>query len=404
VRLAGRLDLRNNVVFNWQTRTTDGGVRELNFVNNIYLPGPATRVFTLLKPDPGDPERGMRAHMAGNEIEGKPAVAADNWAAYVGPADGMAKVRSEVPVFDPFVASQTAREALHSVLADVGANRPKPDAVDLRVLADVRKRGHTFTGSRGKLPGIIDTPADAGGLPEYRSADAPPDSDGDGIPDAWEAAHGLDPKNPADAGAYRPDGYTNLEHYLNDLAAPDPYAATAAERAAAAVRAAAPLDSDRADRAWQSVAAHYTGLNRIHTERDVAVKATGGDVAGIAAARSRAEAELKVLHAAFLAELSAALTPAQAEAIKDQMTYNVRPTTLKAYRELLPTLTDTQVSHIDGLLTAGREEALVAGSSSQKHEKFRLAKGRMVNYLSAQGYDLKAAERALAEKKKPDKN
>jgi hypothetical protein len=254
------------------------------------------------------------------------------------------------------------------------------------------------------LPGIIDTPADAGGLPEYRSADAPPDTDSDGIPDAWETAHGLDPKNPTDAGAYRPDGYTNLEQYLNELAAPDPYAATAAKRAAAVVRVAGPLDADRSDRARQSVAAHYAGLNRIHTERDAAVNAAAGTAAGVAAARKRAEAEVKVLHAAFLAELAAILTPAQIEAVKDQMTYNVRPTTLKAYRELLPALTVPQVSHIDDLLTAGREDALVAGSSSQKHDKFRLAKGRVVNYLSAQGYDLKAAEKALAEKKKPDKN
>ncbi|QEL17950.1 pectate lyase family protein [Limnoglobus roseus] len=220
LKLAGQLDIRNNVVFNWQNRTTDGGVRELNFVGNFYLPGPATKTYTLLKPDPGDPERGMRAHMAGNVIDGKPSIEADNWSAYVGPADGQAKVRSADPVFEPFVKTHSAREALDSVLADVGANRPKQDAVDLRVLADVRKRGHTFTGSRGKLPGIIDTPTDAGGWPAYQSAVAPPDADHDGISDAWEKTHGLDPANPADAAAYRPDGYTHLEAYLNELARP----------------------------------------------------------------------------------------------------------------------------------------------------------------------------------------
>jgi hypothetical protein len=217
-RLAGRLDLRNNVVYNWRDRTTDGGVYELNFVNNFYRPGPATTRFTLLKPDPGDPERGMRAYMDGNVIDGKPESYPDNWKAYVGPADGMAKVKADRPLFDPFVKTHTAKEAFESVLADVGATRPKQDAIDRRVIADVRKREHTYTGSRGKLPGIIDTPADAGGLPEYRSAEPPVDSDHDGIPDDWEAAHGLDPKNPADGAAYRPDGYTNLEHYLNQLA------------------------------------------------------------------------------------------------------------------------------------------------------------------------------------------
>src|SRR5262249_27131092 len=162
-RLAGRLDLRNNVVYNWRDRTTDGGVLELNFVNNFYLPGPATKVFTLLKPDPGDPERGMRAYMDGNIIEGKPAIEAGNWRAVVGPKwFGSAK-----QLFESYVKTTSAREAFESVLADVGATKPKRDAVDERVIADVRSRGYKFTGSKGKLPGIIDSQADAGGWPEY---------------------------------------------------------------------------------------------------------------------------------------------------------------------------------------------------------------------------------------------
>lgn len=221
-KLAGRLDIRNNVVYNWRDRTTDGGVRALNFVNNYYLPGPATKVFTLLKPDPGDPERGMRTYMDGNVIEGKPDFDVDNWKAAVGPADGLAKVRSEKPLFEAFVRTQSAREAYESVLADVGANRPRQDAVDQRILAEVRRRTHTYTGSRGKLPGIIDTQADAGGWPEYKSADPPLDTDHDGIPDDWEKGHGLDPKDPADGAAYRPDGYTNLDEYLNEWAAKRP--------------------------------------------------------------------------------------------------------------------------------------------------------------------------------------
>ncbi len=221
-RLAGRLDLRNNVVFNWRDRTTDGGVRELNFVSNYYLPGPATRVYTLLKPDPGDPERGMRAFMEGNIIVGKPEFDADNWKAAVGPAEGLTKVRADKPLFEPFVRTHSAQAAFESVLADVGATFPRQDAVDRRIIADVLKRTHVFVGSRSKLPGIIDTPGDAGGWPEYQSAAAPLDTDHDGIPDEWEVAHGLDPKDPADGSAYRPDGRTNLEWYLNELAAGRP--------------------------------------------------------------------------------------------------------------------------------------------------------------------------------------
>jgi hypothetical protein len=45
------------------------------------------------------------------------------------------------------------------------------------------------------------------------------DTDGDGMPEAWELAHGLNP-NLADNNAdFDADGYTDLEEYLNELAA-----------------------------------------------------------------------------------------------------------------------------------------------------------------------------------------
>lgn len=67
--------------------------------------------------------------------------------------------------------------------------------------------------------GIIDSPDAVGGYPAYNSLPAPPDTDGDGIPDEWETANGLDPANPSD-GALKnlSKVYTNLEVYLYDLA------------------------------------------------------------------------------------------------------------------------------------------------------------------------------------------
>jgi hypothetical protein len=219
-RLAGRLDIRNNVVYNWGRRTTDGGVLELNFVNNFYLPGPATKVFTLLKPDPGDPGRGMRAYMAGNVIEGRGEFDADNWRAAVLGEGDLPKVRAERPLFESFVTTQSAREAYEGVLDDVGATVPRRDAVDARIVNDVRRRGHSFVGSKSGIPGIIDSQADAGGWPEYKPGEAPVDADHDGMPDAWEAGHGLDPNDPADGARDSGNGYTHLEKYLNELAVP----------------------------------------------------------------------------------------------------------------------------------------------------------------------------------------
>jgi hypothetical protein len=134
------------------------------------------------------------------------------------------------------VKTQTAREAFTNVLADVGANFPKPDVIDRRIIEEVRTgtvhytgtKGPTYTG-RGRgpnVPGLIDEPTDDKDAlgspnfpwPEYKSAPAPVDSDHDGIPDDWEKAHGLNPNDPSDANAdLNGDGYTNLEKYLNSL-------------------------------------------------------------------------------------------------------------------------------------------------------------------------------------------
>lgn len=184
--------------------------------------------------------------------------------------------------------------------------------------------------------------------------------------------------------------------------AQDDYAAVAAKRAAAAVAAAGPLDADKADRARAAVAAHYAALNAVHTERDTATDK--------AEARAKADAAAKEIHARFVRDLSAALTPPQVEAVKDHMTYGVLPNTLKAYREMLPALTEPQAARVRELLLVGREEALTAGSSESKHATFGRAKGRVNNYLSTQGYDLKkageewAARRTAVTKKKSPGN
>jgi hypothetical protein len=104
-------------------------------------------------------------------------------------------------------------------MADVGANRPALDEHDRRILREVAERSFTFKGSRGGLPGIIDTQADVGGWPELKSGPAPADGDGDGMADDWERTQGLDPTHPGDAHQFLGDSdWTNLERYLDELA------------------------------------------------------------------------------------------------------------------------------------------------------------------------------------------
>ena len=227
VRLAGHLDIRNNVVYNWEHRTTDGGAKEVDFVNNYYKPGPASRVFHLMKPDVGSPGDRQVYYIAGNVMEGHPEYDADNWAGVFPNGDApLDEIRSDKPLFPPFVRTTSAVEAYEDVLMDVGANLPKSDALDRRVIRETKTGTFTHRGSKTGFPGIIDSQFDLGPdpWPTYRTAEVPADADHDGMPDAWESARGLDPNSPAgdfsEANADPDgDGYTRLEDYLNELAA-----------------------------------------------------------------------------------------------------------------------------------------------------------------------------------------
>jgi hypothetical protein len=71
------------------------------------------------------------------------------------------------------------------------------------------------------------------------------------------------------------------------------------------------------------------------------------------------------------------------------MTYRVFPITYAAYLDMLPNLTTEQKDKIYSWLKEARELAMDAGSSEKKHEVFGKYKGRINNYLSAAGYDMK---------------
>ncbi len=233
---AGRLDIRNNVVYNWTARTTDGGVLEMNYVNNYYKPYPKNPfVKWLLKLDELHPEWGTEKYfMTGNVLEGY-VNETNNWSAFQNGATVEKEVRVDQPIFDSFVKTHTAREAFTNVLANVGANFPKLDPIDRRIIEEARMGTVHYTGTKGptypgrggpNFAGIIDEPTDdkdAQGSPnfpwpEYKSAPAPTDTDHDGMPDDWEKAHGLNPNDANDGNKDRDgDGYTNLEEYLGWL-------------------------------------------------------------------------------------------------------------------------------------------------------------------------------------------
>jgi hypothetical protein len=131
------------------------------------------------------------------------------------------------------------------------------------------------------------------------------------------------------------------------------------------------------------IAEWYRTLSRIDDARD---------------AGSLAADEQLAAHRRFVARLEARLTWQQVEQVKDGLTYGVVPLTFHGYLELLPALTAEQKLEIKAQLLEAREFALDAGSANEKHAVFGEYKGRINNYLSKAGYDLKQAERARAAK------
>lgn len=211
------LTLYNSVVSNWSEYATHTGSERvhLNWVNNYYQPGPDTpadiRGFAF--DFHGDP--GARIYAAGNHIQGSDAASNDNrlavtYAKKLGdltPEQRAAMVVAE-PLGEMPAHVESAKDAYNTVLTEVGATLPARDAVDLRIINDVRA-------NTGKiLQKETDLPADQR-WPDYRSLPPLADSDHDGIPDFWEKQFGLNPDDPNDSAKVA-GGYANIEHYFNN--------------------------------------------------------------------------------------------------------------------------------------------------------------------------------------------
>lgn len=111
------------------------------------------------------------------------------------------------------------------------------------------------------------------------------------------------------------------------------------------------------------------------------------------AALETMEAELASIRQAFLGRLEAVLPPEAVAKVKDGLTYNVVHVTERAYHDLLPDLTADERERIHTWLVEARDLAISEGSSEAKHGVFGRFKGRINNFLSQAGYDLKRAER-----------
>jgi hypothetical protein len=240
------VELSNNVIYNWGTTNSvhggEGGA--YNMRNNYYRSGPATpgnltvsstsnkrnRIlqYTSMYREDNDTVFGGRFFIHGNMVHGYPDVSADNWSrgvhkdSYVGADALIARNKQSEPF--PFASfePEPADKAYEEVLRHGGASFPKRDIIDERIVNEVRSGTATYGGSGytagvSKPTGIIDSPSNIGGMPEYKTATPPVDTDKDGIPDEWELANGLNPNNMSDGRQIAANGYSNLENYLEAL-------------------------------------------------------------------------------------------------------------------------------------------------------------------------------------------
>lgn len=259
--LTDLVDVRNNVIYNWGSNSMYGGeAMNINIVNNYFKPGPATtanngatkqaRIYSIDKNKILGTEvydTWGKFYIAGNYVDGFQNATEDNWTygvynqfhgsytTYAPPCTDVTGTtvacayripvtegdRTGMKLNTPHninnnVVTHSAETTYLKVLDFSGASL-KRDAVDNRIINDVKNKTFMAKGSNGSSNGIIDTQSDVGGWPVLNAAAAPLDSDGDGMPDEWEVANKLDPKKANANGRDLSTGYDNIEVYINSL-------------------------------------------------------------------------------------------------------------------------------------------------------------------------------------------
>jgi pectate lyase len=248
----------NNVNYNWgRYNSCYGGeckstskrfyAYEANLLNNYWKPGPATKksvadknLYFFTQSEGTHPSYW---YVHGNIMDGNSEKSADNSKGVTMSSTGVLVDTMLVPhrfltasdgtdySFDVKAYTlagtmQTADDAYQDVLGKVGCIHR--DSIERRLVRECREGTSTFIGSLGS-PGILDDPdqaevtMNADGTTYCRVAEESLtradgwDSDGDGMPDAWETANGFDKGNSSDGNYINAEGYTALEKYLCEL-------------------------------------------------------------------------------------------------------------------------------------------------------------------------------------------
>lgn len=246
-----RMDMRNNVIYNHGSLGCYGGEgMNVNIVNNYYKVGPqknnhpqriagvGVRTSDYTGHNTSSPNqwdvmwhKWGTFYVTGNVNPTYSTVSNDNWTYGIRNeidnskcdntfnSDVEREMRLDLPIEYVYTTTHSAEKAYEKVLAGVGASLHR-DALDEIIVNDVKNGVATF-GENGIVDSQDQIKYSDGttGWPVLKSEEAKKDSDGDGIPDEWEIANGMNPEDASDGAKTGSDGYTNLEFYMNSLVA-----------------------------------------------------------------------------------------------------------------------------------------------------------------------------------------
>lgn len=265
-QLKEQMDMRNNVIYNYSGEGCYGGEgMKVNIVNNVYIPGPGNKYWSGSNANKFKrlaavgvrnnnyvatyPAYAPALHLVGKYyVDGNyhysdQNVTKDNWTDGVysqitwsdwddlantaaKQAEMKKEIKAETPIEYVYTTTHGTTEAYSNVINYAGASLSR-DELDKTIASEARTKtsrtaSPASTGS-GLDKGFINTQTDVKGLtggdgwPKLNAGTAKTDTDGDGIPDEWEKANGLNPNDPTDGAIITADGYSNLEHYINSL-------------------------------------------------------------------------------------------------------------------------------------------------------------------------------------------
>lgn len=265
---------KRNSIYGGENDASCNGYNRTYMINNYFRPGPATkqRVTGQRWFVGASSSNGVgQWYLSGNkfEVDGKwrptnsnwdktvlERVNADNLYGFTSDASykaiNLEEVGNSQATYNQYILqsqtlssgvnTETADEAYQTVVQRAGASLPRYDETDTRLLAEAAgTRDPQYGGTLGKY-GIIDSPNDITlsahddlvALDEATGQEVDVtcyprlqmdetdcrvvDSDGDGLPDAYELEVGLNPNDAADGVRLTESGYSNLEVFLNGVA------------------------------------------------------------------------------------------------------------------------------------------------------------------------------------------